>query len=67
MPGDCWPFEGSMGFITIELYRPINVTSISYEHVSLKLLPLDEMQSAPKIFEIWVSSKLLHLKLFCSY
>lgn len=55
MPGNCWPFVGSMGFLTIELYRPVNVTSVSYEHVSIRLLPLDEMNSAPKIIEIWVN------------
>lgn len=56
----CWPFTGSQGFVTIQLSRQVNLTSVVYEHVSIGLLPKDELLSAPKTIEIWVS----YIKIF---
>ncbi|CAH7687089.1 UNC-like C-terminal-domain-containing protein [Phakopsora pachyrhizi] len=49
--GMCWPFEGSMGQIGIQLSRRIFVQEVSIEHVSKHLA--FELDSAPREVEIW--------------
>uniref|UniRef100_A0A0N5AW86 SUN domain-containing protein n=1 Tax=Syphacia muris TaxID=451379 RepID=A0A0N5AW86_9BILA len=52
-PGECWPFNGKNGVITIKLSQRANVTAVSYEHLSNRLNPDGIMKSAPKLFQIW--------------
>ncbi|CAJ0583964.1 unnamed protein product, partial [Mesorhabditis spiculigera] len=47
-PGECWPLKGSVGFLTIQLARPLRITSVSYEHVAADLTPEGRILSAPK-------------------
>ncbi|CEF69381.1 Sperm-associated antigen 4 [Strongyloides ratti] len=53
IPGECWCFEGSTGYLTISLSRPIHITNISYEHVPTELIPTKEAYSAPKEIKFW--------------
>uniref|UniRef100_A0A913HCW7 SUN domain-containing protein n=1 Tax=Strongyloides stercoralis TaxID=6248 RepID=A0A913HCW7_STRER len=53
IPGECWCFEGSKGYLTISLSRPIHITNISYEHVPVSLIPTKEAFSAPKEIKFW--------------
>uniref|UniRef100_A0A0N5BG81 SUN domain-containing protein n=1 Tax=Strongyloides papillosus TaxID=174720 RepID=A0A0N5BG81_STREA len=53
IPGECWCFKGEKGYLTISLSRPIHVTNISYEHVSVDLIPTKEVNSAPKDIQFW--------------
>ncbi|PIO77563.1 Sad1 / UNC-like protein [Teladorsagia circumcincta] len=52
-PGECWSFKGPVGYITIGLSHPINVTIVSYEHIGAHQAPGGERPSAPKTFKIW--------------
>ncbi|XP_065826151.1 klaroid protein-like [Oscarella lobularis] len=48
LPGQCWPFVGSEGFLVIKLFAAIYVTEISYEHVERNLTENGTITSAPK-------------------
>ncbi|KAK5976921.1 hypothetical protein GCK32_001574 [Trichostrongylus colubriformis] len=52
-PGECWSFKGPVGYITIGLSHPINVTIVSYEHIGAHQAPGGERPSAPRTFKIW--------------
>lgn len=47
-PGACWSMDGTRGRITLRLAYPVQVTSISLEHVSHLLVPEGNTNSAPK-------------------
>ncbi|CAH8862703.1 unnamed protein product [Trichobilharzia szidati] len=49
-PGDCWPFHGSKGQVIIRLSNPINITSVTLEHLPKELAPTGRLDSAPKDF-----------------
>uniref|UniRef100_A0A0N4ZAH6 SUN domain-containing protein n=1 Tax=Parastrongyloides trichosuri TaxID=131310 RepID=A0A0N4ZAH6_PARTI len=53
IPGDCWCFEGNVGFLTISLSYSIHVKQISYEHASLQMLPSLDAASAPREIKFW--------------
>ncbi|KAI1698303.1 nuclear migration and anchoring protein unc-84 [Ditylenchus destructor] len=46
--GECWPFVGPHGYLTIKLSQNINVTAASYEHLPVQLSPNGHIQTAPK-------------------
>ncbi|KAJ5073898.1 klaroid isoform a-related [Anaeramoeba ignava] len=49
--GDCWPFEGKKGNITIKLNQPIKVTSVGLYHIPKNVIP--SIHSAPKNFRVY--------------
>ncbi|EYB90141.1 hypothetical protein Y032_0223g2673 [Ancylostoma ceylanicum] len=52
-PGECWSFKGPVGYITIGLSHPINMTIFSYEHIGAHQAPAGQRPSCPKTFKIW--------------
>lgn len=51
--GECWAFR-NVGYLLIKLASAINVTEFSYEHLQASLHPNNNIESAPKEFEVWV-------------
>ena len=56
LPGQCWAFKGSQGFLVIQLAGAIYPSSFSMEHIPKALSPTDKIDSAPKDFTILVGS-----------
>ena len=54
-PGSCWAFQGSQGYIIIELSTIIKPTAFTLEHVPKSLTPDGKITSAPKDFLVLVS------------
>uniref|UniRef100_A0A1I7SEE2 SUN domain-containing protein n=1 Tax=Bursaphelenchus xylophilus TaxID=6326 RepID=A0A1I7SEE2_BURXY len=52
--GVCWAYVGGKGQLKIKLSQPINVTSVSYEHLPITLAPDGQIKTAPKEFNVWV-------------
>ncbi|KAK6766865.1 hypothetical protein RB195_026251 [Necator americanus] len=52
-PGECWSFKGPVGYITIGLSHPINMTIFSYEHIGAHQAPGGLRPSCPRTFKIW--------------
>jgi SUN domain-containing protein 1/2 len=50
--GNCWPFEGSSGNITVRLSRPIAPSAVTIDHIS-RHVALKPLISAPKDFKVW--------------
>lgn len=53
MPGQCWAFKGSQGYIVIQLAGPVQPTGFTLEHISKSLSPNGAIDSAPREFEVW--------------
>lgn len=53
MPGQCWAFKGSQGYIVIKLAGSVLPTGFTIEHIPRSLSPSGEIDSAPKEFEVW--------------
>lgn len=53
MPGQCWAFKGSQGYIVIQLAGLVKPTAFSLEHIPKSLSPNGEIESAPREFEVW--------------
>lgn len=53
LPGECWAFKGSSGFIVIQLSEPIKPNQFSLEHISKSMSPSGRIDSAPKEFEVF--------------
>ncbi|VDM41582.1 unnamed protein product [Toxocara canis] len=51
--GECWPFEGGSGILTVKLPELVNITAVSYEHLPASLSIDGRLGSAPKNFQIW--------------
>lgn len=58
-PGACWAFQGFPGYLLIKLRSSIYVTGFTVEHAPKSILPNEEMRSAPKKFNVWVSKSTL--------
>ena len=52
MPGECWAFKGSEGFLVIKLAMPMRPTRFSLEHIPKSLSPNGRIDSAPKDFMV---------------
>ena len=50
MPGECWAFQGSEGYLVIKLAMPMKPTRFSIEHIPKSLSPTGKIDSAPKDF-----------------
>ena len=53
MPGECWAFKGSQGFLVIKLSMPMKPTRFSLEHIPKSLSPNGKIDSAPKNFQVY--------------
>ena len=53
MPGECWAFKGSQGFLVIKLSMPMKPTKFSLEHIPKSLSPDGKIDSAPKNFQVY--------------
>ena len=56
VPGECWSFEGSIGYIVIKLAGPSHIEAFSLEHIPRSISPHGHIKSAPKNFKVVVSS-----------
>lgn len=58
-PGECWPFPGDRGNVTIALARPVAITNVTLEHIpgSQSVKP---STAAPREFQV---SRILFLSL----
>lgn len=54
IPGECWAFEGAVGYLLIGLVGTIRVMAVTYEHIPLSMSPDGHLNSAPKLFQLWV-------------
>ena len=62
-PGECWAFNGSEGYLVVQLSSAIAVTEVSIEHIPVSLAPTGSIDSAPRDFTVWVSCSLPYLSL----
>ena len=53
LPGECWAFKGSAGFIVIQLSEPITPFQFSLEHISKSMSPSGRIDSAPREFSVY--------------
>ncbi|KAK3871908.1 hypothetical protein Pcinc_022972 [Petrolisthes cinctipes] len=53
MPGQCWAFKGSQGYIVVQLAGLVKPTGFTLEHIPKSLSPSGEIDSAPREFEVW--------------
>lgn len=53
MPGQCYAFKGSQGYIVIQLAGPVKITEFSVEHIPKVLTPNGTIDSAPKDFAVY--------------
>jgi len=53
MPGQCWAFKGSQGFIVIQLAGPVRPTGFTMEHIPKSLSPSGSIDSAPREFSVF--------------
>ena len=52
MPGECWAFKGSTGYLVIQLSMPMRPTRFSLEHIPRTMSPRGEIDSAPRAFKV---------------
>ncbi|TRY72162.1 hypothetical protein TCAL_09050 [Tigriopus californicus] len=52
IPGQCWAFKGSQGYLVIQLSRPLKPQKFSMEHIPRNLTPNGRLDSAPKDFQV---------------
>lgn len=52
LPGECWAFKGTTGYVVIRLAKPIVVSAVTIDHASRLLTPDGKIKSAPKTFSI---------------
>jgi len=53
-PGECFAFQGSVGYLVLELSYPVKVTGFTMEHIPRALSPSGTIDSAPQHFSVWV-------------
>lgn len=55
LPGLCWAFQDFPGYLLIKLRSKIKISGFTMEHASKKILPNNEIKSAPRKFNVWGS------------
>jgi SUN domain-containing protein 1/2 len=53
LPGECWAFKGTQGYLVIELSSPMRPTRFSVEHIPKSMSPTGTIDSAPKDFVVF--------------
>ncbi|XP_071443509.1 klaroid protein-like [Hetaerina americana] len=53
LPGECWAFKGSQGYVVIKLSKKVHITRFSLEHTPKSLSPVGTIDSAPRNFSVW--------------
>ncbi|MGH0180003.1 UNVERIFIED_CONTAM: hypothetical protein FKN15_004623 [Acipenser sinensis] len=53
LPGNCWAFRGSHGFVVIELASRIRPTAVTLEHIPKSISPMGKIDSAPRDFAVY--------------
>lgn len=65
-PGMCWPFSGTQGQLGVALFKPVQVTDITIEHVPRSLVP--DARAAPREVHVWgLMTTLEHKAAFAAY
>lgn len=64
-PGECWSFQGFPGYLVLKLNNNVYVTGFTMEHIPKSLAPNGRIDSAPKVFTVWVNMKILSY-VFCA-
>lgn len=54
-PGECWSFQGFPGYLVLKLNNNVYVSGFTMEHIPKSLAPNGRIDSAPKVFTVWVS------------
>lgn len=54
-PGECWSFQGFPGYLVLKLNNNVYVTGFTMEHIPKSLAPNGRIDSAPKLFTVWVN------------
>jgi SUN domain-containing protein 1/2 len=52
LPGECWAFKGSRGYLVIGLSVPVVPTRFSLEHIPRSMSPSGAIDSAPREFTV---------------
>lgn len=52
-PGQCWPFRGPRGFLTVKLANNIRVRSVTIMHLHPRIAKDGDVRDAPKDFEVY--------------
>ena len=52
LPGECWAFKGSRGFLLVGLSVPVVPTRFSLEHIPRSMSPSGVIDSAPREFMV---------------
>ena len=52
LPGECWAFKGSQGFLVVGLSVPVVPTRFSVEHIPRSMSPSGSIDSAPREFAV---------------
>ncbi|KAJ9590151.1 hypothetical protein L9F63_016736, partial [Diploptera punctata] len=53
MPGECWLFDGCTACVLIQLVTPVQVTTVSLEHIPACVSPTGQTSNAPRDFTVW--------------
>ncbi|CAG0913302.1 unnamed protein product [Notodromas monacha] len=53
MPGECWAFEGQVGYLIIRLSVEIRISGFTMEHIPDRISHAGEVTSAPKNFTVY--------------
>ncbi|XP_053340678.1 SUN domain-containing protein 2-like [Clarias gariepinus] len=53
VPGQCWAFRGSQGYLLISLSYPVHITHVTLEHMPVVLSPTAHIRSAPRDFAVY--------------
>jgi len=54
--GRCWAFAGGKGHVTIALSEPVAPTAFTIDHISSSVAHVRGLASAPREFNVYVSS-----------
>lgn len=64
VPGECWAFEGSVGDVVIKLAVPAIVTGFTLEHIPKSVSRYQNIDSAPKHFQVLVRAHIYNFTLW---
>ncbi|KAG7276519.1 hypothetical protein CRUP_014260, partial [Coryphaenoides rupestris] len=53
LPGNCWAFKGSQGYLVIKLSLRVQPTAFYLEHIPKTMSPTGSITSAPRNFSVY--------------